>query len=206
VGSEMCIRDRPEEVAERRHRPEVTLKFYGKANKDPSKGMIQPTISMQVSFRLMTKTIDDFAADGYLKELASAIHREFGTPPFKITKGIETYTYTDPLRGYQLRLDVNNQSTAVAICKKVLSIQRHKFEEEYFKRTGIKPLAKNDKSDKYTVMGKQKTVDKGKKVGVVSFTGAYLLTGVGGIEPITLVDLLGKKNAIFNVRTSQTMR
>ncbi|MHC5828562.1 MAG: hypothetical protein ACYT04_74860, partial [Nostoc sp.] len=101
------------EIRERRYRPDVVLKFYRKQNKVKSKGAIVSALSMQISFRLMNRSIADFATDHYLKELAEIIYEEYASSPYQIHKGKQTFTYADFQHGYQLKLDVTNEAEAM---------------------------------------------------------------------------------------------
>ncbi|WP_138500955.1 hypothetical protein [Nostoc sp. PA-18-2419] len=186
----------PADMPERRHRPEVVLKFYCKQNKNPSKGAITDALSMQIAFRLMNKGKEDFATDEYLKKLANAIHREFATPPLKIEKGRQTYTYSDFEKGYQFKLDVKNETEAKRIIKKVLDIQQHKFDDDKF-RVGSKKANGVIQTipDKVTIRGKIEEIPISGKSGIVTFQYAYLNVGVN-VPPINLIDLTGKKKDV----------
>jgi hypothetical protein len=187
------------EMPERRHRPEVVLKFYRRQNKNPDKGEIAEALSMQIGFRLMNKGKEDFADDSYLKTLAEAIHREMCTPPFKVSKGKQTYTYADHEKGYQFKLDVKDETEAKRIIKKVLDIQQHKMNDDLF-RKGSQRVNKKDRTipDKVTIRGERVELPTSGKEGEVNFQFAYLNVGVN-VPPINLVDLTGKKRNVVYV-------
>lgn len=189
------------DMPERRHRPEVVLKFYRKQNNDIDKGAISKAISMQIAFRLMDKSAKDFATDAYLDILATAIYREFAKPPFEISKGLATYTYADFELGYQFKLDVTNSTEAKRIIRKVQDIQGHIFKDECF-RVGSRKITANGayqppqtKPDKVTIRNKIQELPIKDKEGIVKFTHAYLNLGIN-VPPINLVDITGKKKDV----------
>ncbi|MEH2195680.1 MAG: hypothetical protein V7K98_23980 [Nostoc sp.] len=187
----------PIEIAERRYRPEVVLKFYRKQNSDKEKGEIVEAMSMQIAFRLMNKTTADFETDTYLKSLAALIHSKFATPPFKITKGLETYTYADHQKGYQFKLDVNNQQEARRVVEQVLDLQQHAVNDDLLRRGSRRLTPEKPNGEKVTILGAIQTLPTHQNKGIVSFQYAYLNVGVS-VPPIILVDTTGrKKNAIF---------
>lgn len=196
------------DMPERRHRPEVVLKFYQKQNKNAGKGAIVDAVSMQIAFRLMDKSVKDFADDAYLQVLAGAIYREFATPPFTISKGLSTYTYADFEKGYQFKLDVINSTEAKRIIRKVQDIQGHLFRDECF-RVGSRKITADGviapapiKGEKVTVRGKVQELPIKGKEGMVKFTHAYLNLGIN-LPPIELVDVTGKrKNVVYKPATN----
>lgn len=183
------------ESAERRYRPDVVLQFRRKANKLKSKGEVVTALSMRISFRLMNKSIADFATDFYLKQLAELIYVEFAETPFMIHKGTHVYTYADFQKGYQLKLDVNGEVEALRVIKSVLSIQEHPFHEAYFRKgsTPVEPLPATGQT--IEIRGQEVVLPINNKSGIVKFTHAYLDTGVN-VPPINLVDLTGKKKNV----------
>ncbi|MEH2170797.1 MAG: hypothetical protein V7K41_29930 [Nostoc sp.] len=184
------------EMPERRYRPEIVLKFYQKQNKDPLKGAITEKLSMQISFRLMNKSKSDFADDLYLQTLANIIYRKFATPPFKVNKGKQTYSYCDFEKGYQFKLDVTTQAEAKRVVEQVLDIQSHKVDNDLL-RIGSKPISGvKTIPEKITIRGKIKELPIKGREGVVTFQYAYLNLGVN-LPPIILVDLTGKKRDVI---------
>ncbi|YAG10026.1 hypothetical protein NSTC731_06414 [Nostoc sp. DSM 114167] len=187
----------PVEVAERRHRPEVVLKFYRKQNHNPAKGEIVEALSMQIAFRLMNKSKDDFATDAYLKVLAELIYQKFATPPFKIEKGIETYTYADHEKGYQFKLDVISQQEARRVVEQVLDLQRHSVNDDLLRRGSRRITPVNPNGERVTILGHTQHLPTHQNKGIVQFQYAYLNVGIG-VAPINLVDTTGrKKNVIY---------
>ncbi|QKQ76453.1 hypothetical protein [Nostoc sp. TCL240-02] len=190
----------PTEMPDRRHRPEVVLKFYRKQNRISSKGEIVDALSMQIAFRLMNKNKEDFATDDYLKTLTERIHAKFATPPLKISKGTQTYTYADHEKGYQFKLDVISQQEARRIVEQVLDIQGHSVNDDLLRVGSKRTNATSSRPDKVTVRGKILEVPTVHKSGIVTFTHAYLNVGIN-VPPINLIDITGKKkNVVFNSR------
>ncbi|OYE02146.1 hypothetical protein [Nostoc sp. 'Peltigera membranacea cyanobiont' 232] len=185
------------EVRERRYRPEVVLKFYRKQNKLKSKGEIVDALSMQISFRLMNKTVTDFATDIYFKHLAEQVYSEFAGVPFMIHKGTKTFTYSDFQHGYQLKLDVTDLGEAIRVIESILLIQNHPFNELYL-RAGSTPIEKPPiAGTSLEINNKLVTVPTTNiKTGIVTFTHAYLNVGVN-VPPINLVDITGKKKNVI---------
>jgi hypothetical protein len=183
------------EMPLRRHKPEVVLKFRQKQNKDPLKGAITDELYTQISFRLMNKGKEDFANDEYLKFLANKIYIKFATPPFKINKGKQIYTYPDFEKGYQLKLDVTTQAEARRIVEQVLDIQGHRVDDKLL-RIGSKPVnGVSTIPEKITIRGKVKKLPVRGKEGIVTFLYAYLNLGEN-LPPINLVDLTGKRRDV----------
>lgn len=186
------------DMPERRFKPEVVLSFYRNQNNNKEKGAVVDKLSMQISFRLMNKGKEDFATDVYLKTLADVIYRKFASPPFKINKGKNTYTYCDFEKGYQLKLDVTTQSEARRIVEQILDIQGHKVDDNLLRKGSVPVNAVSTIPEKVTIRGKvQKLPVKGKE-GEVKFIFAYLNVGVA-VPPINLVDLTGKKRDVVYV-------
>lgn len=186
------------EIAERRYRPEVILRFYRKQNSDKDKGAIVDRLYMQISFRLMNKSKADFATDDYLKTLAGTIYRKFGSPPFKINKGKQTYTYSDFEKGYQFKLDVSTQTEARRVVEQVLDIQGNKVNDELLRKGSTPANAVSTTPKKVTIRGKVEKLPVRGKEGEVKFSFAYLNLGIQ-LPPINLVDLTGKKRHVVYV-------
>ncbi|MCW5315636.1 hypothetical protein GTQ43_20805 [Nostoc sp. KVJ3] len=185
------------EIRERRYRPEVVLKFYRKQNKLKSKGDIVDALSMQISFRLMNKTVDDFATNVYLKKLGEQIYEEFASTPYTIHKGTKTFTYSDFQHGYQFKLDITDLGEATRVIESVLLIQGHQFNELYL-RSGSTPIEKPPTTGRELEINNQLVTlpTTNIKTGIVTFTHAYLNVGVN-VPPINLVDITGKKKNVI---------
>jgi hypothetical protein len=188
-------------------KPEVVLKFY-QAKKDRitgkdanGKNVADPNpISMQISFRLMNKSEDDFKDEVYAKQLAAKIYAKFGNPAYKINKGKELYTYADYAKGYQLTLWVVSQAEARRVVEQILDIQGHSVDNDLL-RVGSKPVNGRQTRDKKIVFGNAETITAvGNKEGIVTFTHAILNIG-NGTQPINLVDLTGRRKKVVHKNT-----
>jgi hypothetical protein len=185
-------------------KPEVVLKFFQR-REDRLTGVSKTgkpianreVLMMQISFRLMEKSAKDFEIDDiYAKELAEKIYSKFAKPIFKITKGIETFTYTDWAKGYQLTLHVSSQAEATKIVRQILDIQGHSMDSDKF-RIGSKPVSGERKEKrKEKSLGKiQEIKSYATREGIVSFRNAFVNIG-NGTTPINLVDLTGKRRDV----------
>ena len=186
-------------------KPEVVLKFFQR-REDRLTGVSKTgkpiarrdVLMMQISFRLMEKSAKDFENDDiYAKELAEKIYSKFAKPIFKISKGQETFTYTDWAKGYQLTLHVASQAEAIKIVRQILDIQGHSMDSEKF-RIGSKPVSGETKEKR-----KEKSLGQTQEIksyatreGIVSFSHAFLHIG-NGTKPINLVDLTGKRRDVI---------
>ncbi|HYW20328.1 MAG TPA: hypothetical protein VE956_13660 [Nodularia sp. (in: cyanobacteria)] len=187
-------------------KPEVILIFYQakadriigtKSNGQPASS---PTpISMRISFRLMDKSEADFVNDTYAKQLATRIHALFATPPFRVDKGNQLFTYNDYQLGYQLALWVSGQGEARRVAEKLLDIQAHKFDSDKL-RIGSRTVTPPKANKNLVVLGKPIEINNyGQTSGIVTFTHAYLNIG-NGTPAINLVDLTGRrKNVVFKL-------
>ena len=186
-------------------KPIVLLKFYQvKEDRIIGTGSNGKPISdknplrMRISFRLMDKSDEDFVNDIYAKQLAQQIYSAMATPPYKINKNNQLFTYTDNRRGYAMNLWTNNINEARQIVSKVLSIQNHKIENDLLK-IGSKPGTGTPKPTKKVVaLGKSVDVaNVGQKTGRVTFKEAILHIG-NGTDAIVLVDLSGKRRNVVH--------
>ena len=186
-------------------KPEVVLKFFQRredrltgVSKTGKPIASRDILMMQISFRLMEKSAKDFENDDiYAKELAEKIYSKFAKPIFKITKGIETFTYTDWAKGYQLTLHVLSQAEATKIVKQILDIQGHLMDSEKF-RIGSKPIlgVRKEKRKEKSLGQTQEVKSYAAREGTVSFSHAFLHIG-NGTKPINLVDLTGKRRDVI---------
>ncbi|MEH1853445.1 MAG: hypothetical protein V7L11_17655 [Nostoc sp.] len=187
------------EIPERRYRPEVVLKFYKKQTTDKTTKKVSPPLSMQISFRLMDKSVTDFATNKYALKLAELIYEKFAASPFKINKGVNTFTYGDFVNGFQFKLDVDNIATAERVIEAVISLTPHTFNLKYLRKGSsfVEPQGIQE----VEILGVEEVLPTNNKVGTVTFTHAYLNVGTS-VPPINLVDITGKKrNVIYKPPT-----
>lgn len=111
-------------------KPQVKLYFLEPFdNETHSNGL--PQAEGEITFRLINKTPETITrADA--ERLAREIKNEIATPPLIWEKGWYKATYLDPEHGYDLRLLVKNKTEAEKIIRKVVKIQNHEFERDYF--------------------------------------------------------------------------
>ncbi|MEH2130125.1 MAG: hypothetical protein V7K86_05600 [Nostoc sp.] len=188
------------EIPERRYRPEVVLKFYKKQTTDKTTKKVTPPLSMQISFRLMDKTVADFATNKYALHLAELIYEKFAASPFQINKGVNTFTYGDFVNGFQFKLDVDNIGTAERVLETVISLTPHTFNLKYLRKGSsfVEPQG----TQEVEILGVEETLPTNNKVGIVRFTHAYLNVGTS-VPPINLVDITGKKrNVVYKPGTA----
>ena len=115
---------------ERKYKPQVKLYFLEPYDKLVHDAGI-PRSEGEITFRLMSKTSDTISRND-AEKLARNIKNTFGKPTFTWFKGWYKATYLDSEKGYDLRLLVKDKSEAERVVKKVLDIQGHPFERDYF--------------------------------------------------------------------------
>lgn len=181
------------EIPERRYRPEVVLKFYKKQHTNKETKVVSPPLSMQISFRLMDKSVADFATNKYALSLAELIYEKFASTPFIINKGVNTFTYGDFVNGFQFKLDVDNVETAERVIEAVISLTPYTFNLKYLRKGSsfVEPQG----TQEVEILGVEEVLPTNNKVGTVTFTHAYLNVGTS-VPPINLVDLTGKKRNV----------
>jgi hypothetical protein len=111
-------------------KPQVKLYFVELFDNE-THGNGLPQAEGEITFRLMNKTSETITrADA--ERLARNIKNEIATPPLIWEKGWYKATYLDPEHGYDLRLLVKNKAEAEKVIRKVVAIQDHVFERDYF--------------------------------------------------------------------------
>jgi len=116
--------------SERRFKPQVKLYFLEPYDDDVHDNKITQTEG-EITFRLMDKTSSTISrADA--ERLARSIKNTFAKPVFTWGKGWYKATYLDSERGYDLRLLVKSKNEAEKVIRKVLDIQNHSFDRDYF--------------------------------------------------------------------------
>ncbi|MEH1780540.1 MAG: hypothetical protein V7L26_15775, partial [Nostoc sp.] len=155
--------------------------------------IVSPPLSMQISFRLMDKSVTDFATNKYALSLAELIYEKFASTPFTINKGVNTFTYGDFVSGFQFKLDVDNVETAERVIEAVISLTPYTFNLKYLRKGSsfVEPQG----TQEVEILGVEETLPTNNKVGTVTFTHAYLNVGTS-VPPINLVDLTGKKRNV----------
>lgn len=117
---------------DRKFKPQVKLVFSGRDGTDDSATNRSSWISGEITFRLMNETSESIDRSKAVT-LALNIKQEFTRPnPAVWRKGWFKATYQDLERGYDLRLFVRDEAMAMDLCRKVVGIQNHTFNEDFF--------------------------------------------------------------------------
>lgn len=111
-------------------KPQVMLKFVESYDEE-THGKGEPRAEGEISFRLMNQTSESITRQD-VERLALKIRQELARPAFVWSKGWFKSTYQDFERGYDFRLLVKSKTEAELVIKKVLSIQDHTFNRDYF--------------------------------------------------------------------------
>lgn len=173
--------------AQRKFRPQIHL-FFKEDRQDVEPGY-QP-IRGEISFRLMSESSESIT-ELELKNLATKIKTEFGTSSGYIwRRGRKMATYTDPERGYGLKLFVRNETDARELISKILDIQNHTPEWERFNLSENQaegqafPIVPPQKR----ILGEQRRLPRRRPVAEVRYK--YATAHVWGVGvPIALHDL-----------------
>lgn len=116
--------------SERKFKPQVKLYFLEPYDTEVHESNI-PQSEGEITFRLMNKSSDTISrADA--ERLARDIKNTFAKPAFTWGKGWYKATYLDSERGYDLRLLVKSKNEAERVVRKILDIQNHPFDRDYF--------------------------------------------------------------------------
>jgi hypothetical protein len=109
-------------------RPQVKLVF--KETRNEQNKTKTNLATREITFRLMNETSETISR-AKAAEIAKDIKREFQIP-FIWQKGKYKCTYKDEEKEYDLRLLVNSKNEGAEVVKKVLSINSHTFDDDYF--------------------------------------------------------------------------
>lgn len=90
-----------------------------------------PQSSGEITFRLMNETSETITRTK-AEQLARAIKQELAIPIFTWEKGWFKATYLEPEKGYDLRILVKSQAEGERVIRKILGIQNHSFNSDYF--------------------------------------------------------------------------
>jgi hypothetical protein len=149
-------------------------------------------VTAEVSFRLMNETEESLSmAD--LTTLGNKIKTAFATGSgFVWRKGKVQASYSDPPRGYHLRLLCRDEAEAKRVIEQVLDIQSHTPDWQFLN------VSKNEQPtdayptlpDRKTILGKSRRMPRKRPIANVRFQ--YAVLNVWGIpNPICLVDRSG---------------
>lgn len=120
----------PEHQRDVKYKPQVKLYFQERLTVS-SPGDRGRGARQEITFRLMDKSSDTISrADA--ERLATAIKRDLTKPLLIIEKGKYKATYLDDEHGYDFRLLVENEAEGIRVVKKILEIQGHSYNDDYF--------------------------------------------------------------------------
>jgi hypothetical protein len=178
----------PDRDAEVVYKPQVTLNFI--QDKDAVPNNYQP-ITAQISFRLMDETYKTIS-NSNIKTLANKIKIELATGEgYRWTKGKILCLYQDKEKGYDFQVYAATENEGEQVIKKIISIQNHSFETDFFRHSTPKRNSDNTPSTEL-ILDETRRKPRWRPTGYVRFAWADL--AVWNVkEPITLVDLTGLK-------------
>ncbi|MEA5601076.1 hypothetical protein [Nostoc sp. UHCC 0252] len=120
----------PEHQRDIKYKPQVKLHFQERLTVS-SPGDRTRGARQEITFRLMNESSDTISrADA--ERLATAIKRDLTKPLLIIEKGKYKATYLDDEHGYDFRLLVENEAEGIRVIKKILEIQGHSYNDDYF--------------------------------------------------------------------------
>lgn len=111
-------------------KPQVKL-YFKESFDEEIHGDGTPLAKSEITFRIMNETSETINRTR-AESLARAIKNELAVPALVWEKGWYKYTYLDNEHGYDFRLLVKSKSEGERIVKKVLAIQNHSFNNDYF--------------------------------------------------------------------------
>jgi hypothetical protein len=170
----------------RKFKPQIELYFQ----EDPSdvESGFSP-VTGRISFRLMNEESETLVASE-ARTYARRIETEFGRANgFVWRKGRNQVTYTDPRRGYALRILCTTRAEGKRVVEQVLDIQGHSPNWEYLN------YSENDQPSsahpaippRRRVYGEQRRMPRSRPVAQVRFR--YALLHIHGMpNPVVLVD------------------
>jgi hypothetical protein len=113
-----------------KYKPQVKLYFQERLTVS-SPGDRTRGARQEITFRLMNESSETISrADA--ERLATAIKRELTRPLLIIEKGKYKATYFDNKLGYDFRLLVESEAEGIRVIKKILEIQGHPYNDDYF--------------------------------------------------------------------------
>lgn len=119
-----------EHEREIKYKPQVKLYFQERLT-SASPGNRVRGAELEITFRLMNKDSSTITRTDAVN-LATNIKRELTNPLLIIDKGKYKATYFDQERGYDFRLLVESEAEGIRVIKKILEIQSHSYNDDYF--------------------------------------------------------------------------
>lgn len=142
----------------------------------------------RVSFRLSETT--ETISKAKLTSLAREIKSDFGGhPTYSWDKGKILCLYTDKKNGYYFQIYAQNISEGESLIKKVISLNKHTFESDFFRST--EPLKSSvNKPTTHQILGKPYRKKRWRPTAKVHFQ--YAQAVIHGLpNPVVLVDYSG---------------
>lgn len=150
-------------------------------------------VTGEISFRIMSETEESLSMSE-VNSLANRIRTNFAAGSgFKWRKGKVQASYTDPARGYGLRLFCRDETEARQVIDKVLNCQNHSPDWKYLN------ISKNEEPvnayptlpDRKMLLGKTRRLPRKRPIADVRFQ--YALLHLWGMpNPVVLVDRSGR--------------
>lgn len=164
--------------------PQVLLFFEQDAAASPS-GFSR--IQAEISFRLAKETAASMT-EAKAKIIAQRIKSAFGSAPtWQFTKGNKIWSYKKKDEGYWMQIYASTEQEGKDIINKVLSIQNHSFDENYFGlSTNPSKESINNPTGTRRVYEKQKKKKRYRPTANVRFR--YATLNIDGASPIVLYD------------------
>jgi hypothetical protein len=169
-------------------KPQVELFF---AQDDDAVPEDRTAIQAEINFRLVNET-EKTILPTEAERLARLIKRELANtrPTYTFDKGKHVCTYYDSDRGYNLQIYSLTPEEGERVVRKILSIQDHPFEDDFFRFSTPKRNSVNNPSGTRLVYGKQRKKPRWRPTGKVSFRWASLKIH-GQPRDVILVDTTG---------------
>lgn len=166
-----------------KYKPVVTLYFQ------QDRGSVADgyaPVTAEIAFRLMNESTESITKAN-LETLAKKIKLEFASGQgFTFNKGKNIAHYLNKTQGYSLAVYVSNEAEGLSVVRKVLEIQGHSFDDEFFRITEPKKTSVNNTGEQI-VAGKKYKKARWRPTATVRFQWSSIL--INGIpEAIYLVD------------------
>lgn len=174
----------------RKNKPQIILYFLEK-KADVEKGY-RP-VPGEIKFRIMDKESDTLTqAD--VQALAERIKAKFAQPQLAWYKGKEMVSYTDWEKGYQLQILCRDKAVGRAIVGQVLDIRSHSLDSKNLNHTVTEGAMERYPTipERVLILGESHKLERQRPMATVWFQYAELRLW-GRLEPVTLVDLTGKR-------------
>ncbi len=117
--------------SDRKFKPQVKLYFLEPYNFDETPRDTLSRTEGEITFRLMNESSETISRSD-AERLARRIKQVIATPPMVWEKGWYKCTYLDEQRGYDLRLLVKNKAEGERVIHRILEIQEHPFDRDFF--------------------------------------------------------------------------